>query len=87
MCNLFVEESRFDRKGFEMIEYIDRYFHLLGAVDSLGYIFIINVKQAFNEPVVTLKVQFSQMFASLKMGGMDIGLALQVGFMPRALLS
>jgi hypothetical protein len=58
------------------------------AVDSLGYIFdLIGIKQASNEPVVTLKVLFSQVFASLKMGGMDIGLALQVGFMLRALLS
>jgi hypothetical protein len=60
VCNLFDEESRFDGKGFEMIEYIDKYFHPSGAVDSLGYIFnLIDIKQAPNDPVVTLKVQFS----------------------------
>ncbi len=65
-----------------MIEYINKYFHPSGAVDSLGYIFnLINIKQALNKPVVTLKAQFSQVFASLKMGGVDIWLVLQVGFM------
>ncbi len=88
MHNLFVEESRFVRKGFEMIEYINKFFNPSGAVDSLGYIFdLIDIKQASNEPVVTLKAHFSQVFASLKMGGVDIRLALQVGFMLRALLS
>jgi hypothetical protein len=43
--------------------------------------------QASNEPVVTLKMRFSQVFASLKMGGVNIGLVLQVGFMLPALLS
>ncbi len=44
--DLFVEESRIDGKGFKMIEYIDKYCHLLGAVDSLGYIFdLIEIKQ------------------------------------------
>ncbi len=56
MRDLFVKESRFDGKGFEMIEDINKYFHPLGAVDSLGCIFdLINIKQASNEPVVTLK--------------------------------
>jgi hypothetical protein len=86
--NFFVEESRFDGKGFKMIEYIDKYFNPSGAVNSLGYIFdLIDIKQASNKLVVSLKVHFSRVFASLKMGGMDIGLALQVGFMLRALLS
>ncbi len=31
--------------------------------------------------MVTLKARFSRVFTSLKMGGVDIGLALQVGFM------
>jgi hypothetical protein len=54
--DLFVEESRFDGKGFEMIEYINKYFHPSGAVDSLGYIYDhMDIKQASNEPVVTLK--------------------------------
>jgi hypothetical protein len=71
-----------------MIEYINKYFNPLGAVNSFFYIFdIIDIKQASNKPVVTLKAWFSQVFASLKMGGVDIGLALQVGFMLSALLS
>jgi hypothetical protein len=37
--------------------------------------------------VVSLRACFSRVFASLKMGGMDIGSALQVGFMLRSLLS
>jgi hypothetical protein len=58
--DLFVEESRFDRKGFKMIEYISKYLHLSGVVNSLGYIFdLINIKQASNELVVTLKACFS----------------------------
>jgi hypothetical protein len=77
--DLFVEESRFDGKGFKMIENIDKYFNLSSAVNSLGYIFdLIDIKQASNEPVVTLKARFSQVFASLKMGGVDIRLALQL---------
>jgi hypothetical protein len=86
--DLFVEEYRFDGKGFKKVEYIDKFFHPLGAVDSLAYIFdLIDIKQASDELVVTLKAQFSQVFASLKMGGVDIGSALQVAFMLRALLS
>ncbi len=88
MCNLFVVESWFDGKGFQMIEYIDKNFNLSGAVDSLGYIFyLINIKQASDKPVVALKARISQVFASLKMRGINIGLALQVGFMLWALLS
>jgi hypothetical protein len=45
MRKLFVEESWFDRKGFKMIEYINKYFNLLGAVNSHRYIFdLINIK-------------------------------------------
>jgi hypothetical protein len=58
--NLFVEESRFDRKGFKMIEYINKYFNPSSAVDSLGHIFdLINIKQASDNPVVILKACFS----------------------------
>jgi hypothetical protein len=39
VSNLFVEESRFDGKGFEMIAHIDQHFNPSGAIDSLGYIF------------------------------------------------
>jgi hypothetical protein len=75
VCNLFVEKSMFGRKGFEMIEYIDKYFNPSGAVNFLGYIFdLINIKQVSDKPVVTLKACFSRVFASLKMGGVDIGL-------------
>jgi hypothetical protein len=86
--DLFVEESRFDRKGVKVIEYINKYFHLSDAVKSHGNIFyLIDIKQASYELVVTLKARFSQVFASLKTGGMDIRLALQVGFMLCTLLS
>ncbi len=37
--------------------------------------------------MVSLKAQFSRVFAILKMGGISINLALQVGFMLRAFLS
>jgi hypothetical protein len=54
--NLFVEESQFDGKGFKMIENINMYFNPSVAVDSLGYIFdLIDIKQASDKPVVTLK--------------------------------
>jgi hypothetical protein len=88
MSDLFVEESRFDGKGFEMITYIDAHFNPSGAVDSLGYIFdLINIKQVPEESVVTLKARFSRVFALLKMGGISIDLTLQVGFMLRSLRS
>ena len=46
VSDLFVEESRFDGKGFEMIAHIDHHFNLLGTVDSLGYIFdLIDIKK------------------------------------------
>jgi hypothetical protein len=86
--DLFVEESCFDEKGFEMIDYINKHFNPSGAVDSLGYIFnLIDIKQEPDEPLVTLRVRFLHVFASLKMRGMDIASALQVGFMLRAFLS
>jgi hypothetical protein len=86
--DLFMEESRFDGKGFEMLDYIDKHFNRSGAVDLLGYIFdLIDIKQGVDKPVVTLQVHFSRVFALLKMGGVDIELALQVGFMLRSPLS
>ncbi len=87
MHDLFVEESCFDGKGFEMLNYIEKHFNLSSAIDLLGYIFdLIDIKQGADEPVVTLRVRFSRIFALLKMGGVDIGSALQVGFMLRSLL-
>jgi hypothetical protein len=56
ISDLFVEESRFDGKGFKMIEHIDKYFDPSGAVDSLGHIFyLIDIKQTQDESVITLK--------------------------------
>jgi len=47
ISDLFVEESRFDGKGFEMIAHIDKYFNPSGTVDSLSHIFdLIDIKQA-----------------------------------------
>ncbi len=88
MSDLFVKEFHFDSKGFKMIAYINAHFNPSGAVDSLGYIFnMIDIKQAPEELVVTLKACFSRVFASLKMGGISIDASLQVGFMLRALRS
>jgi hypothetical protein len=82
VSNLFVGETCFDGKGFERIDHINCHFHPSGAVDALGYIFdLINIKQKANEPVISLKAHFSQSFSSLKMGGISIDTALQVGFM------
>jgi hypothetical protein len=39
------------------------------------------------ESVVTLKARFSHLFSALKMGGINIDSALQVGFMPHLLLA
>ena len=87
ISDLFVEESQFDGKGFEMIDHIDKYFNPSGTVDSLSHIFdLIDIKQAPAESVITLKARFSRVFASLKMGGVSIDSALQVGFMLRSLL-
>jgi hypothetical protein len=69
-----------------MIEHIDKYFNPSGTVDSLSHIFdLIDIKQAQDESVITLKARFSRVFARLKMGGVAIDSALQVGFMLRAL--
>jgi hypothetical protein len=88
MSNLFVKESQFNGKGFEMIAYIKAHINPLGAVDSLGYIFdLINIRQAVDESIVTLKAQFTHFFVSLKMGGISIDSALQVRFMLCALCS
>ncbi len=88
ISDLFVEESQFDGKVFKMIKHIDKYFNPSGTVDSLSYIFnLINIKQALDESVITLKALFSPLFASLKLGGIAINSALQVGFMLCALLS
>jgi hypothetical protein len=58
-----------------------------GAVNLLGYTFdLIDIKQKDNKPVVSLKVHFLQAFSLLKMGGISINSALQVGFMICALL-
>jgi hypothetical protein len=88
VSDLFVEEHLFDGKGFEMIAHIDQHFNPSGAVDSLSYIFnLIDIKQTEQESVVTLKARFSTAFSTLKMGGIGIASALQVGFMLHALLS
>ena len=88
VSDLFVEEHRFNGKGFKMIAHIDQHFNPSGAVDSLGYIFnLINIKQIEQESAVTLKACFSKAFSALKMGGIGIDSALQVGFMLCALLS
>ena len=64
-----------------MITHIDKYFNLSGMVDSLSHIFdLIDIIQAHDESVITLKAWFSSLFASHKMGGITIDLALQVGF-------
>ncbi len=70
-----------------MIAHIDQHFNPSDAVDSLGYIFdLIDIKQLDQESVITLKARFSTVFSNLKMGGIRIDSALQVGFMLRALL-
>jgi hypothetical protein len=59
-----------------------------GAVNSLGYIFQqIEAKQGADEPVITLKARFSHLFASLKIGGVNINPPLEVSFILRSLLS
>jgi hypothetical protein len=61
---------------------------LSGAVNSLSYIFgLINIKQASDKSVITLKAWLCRLFASLKLGGVAINPALQVRFMLWALLS
>jgi hypothetical protein len=88
VSDMFVKMPKFDGKGFEMLAYIDSHFNPSGAVDSLSHIFdLINIKQNDDEPVVSLKACFSRVFLSLKMGGISIDSAVQVGFMLCALLS
>ncbi len=88
ISDLFVENPQFNQKGFKIIACIDQYFHPLGAVDSLGYIFqLIDIMQGANEPVITLKVRFSCLFVLLKMGVINIEPPFQVGFMLCSLLS
>ncbi len=71
-----------------MITDIDQHFNPSGAVDSLTYIFhLINIRQTDQESVITLKAWFSCLFTALKMGGININSALQIGFMLQALLS
>ncbi len=73
VSDLFVEERRFDGKGFEMIAHTDHHINPFGAVDSLGYIVdLINIKQLDQESIVTLKARFSGLFSALKMGGIGI---------------
>jgi hypothetical protein len=56
ISDLFVKNPQFDQKGFKMIAHIDQYFHPLGAVDSLGYIFqLIDLIQGTDELVIILK--------------------------------
>jgi hypothetical protein len=79
MSNLFVEESQFDSKGFEMIACIKTHFNPLGAVDFLGYIFDLNnIRQARDESIVTLKAQFLHVFCFSQNGGISIDSTLQV---------
>ena len=87
VLDLFVEESCFDGKGFEMISHIDQHFNPSGAVDSLGHIFdLSDIKQLEQESVITLKARFLKVLSALKMGGISIDSALHVGFMLGALL-
>jgi hypothetical protein len=69
VSDLFIEESCFNGKGFEMIAHIDQHFNPSNAVDSLGYIFdLIDIKQLDQESVITLKARFLMVFSNLKMG-------------------
>ncbi len=79
---------KFYGKGFKMLAHINNHFNPSCAVDMLIHIFdLIDLKKKGNKPVVSLKAQFLQVFLSLKMGGIFIDSALQVGFMLCALLS
>ena len=87
VSDLFVEESCLDGKEFEMIAHIDQHFNPSGAVDSLGYVFdLIDIKQLDQESVITLKAHVLTVFCNLKMGGISIDSALQLGFMLCVLL-
>ncbi len=88
ISNLFVKNPAFDGKGFEMIDPIEKDVNPLGAIDFLGYIFqLINIKQKADEEVISIKAHLLRLFASLKMGGVNIDSAVQFGFMLWALLS
>ncbi len=88
VSNLFVEDRYFDGRGFDMITHIDQHFNLLGVDDSLGYIFdLVEIRQSDKGWVVTLKTRISCLFSALKMGGINIDSALQVGFMQCSLLA
>ncbi len=77
ILDLVVEMPKFNGKGFEMLAHINNHFNPSGAVDTLNHIFdLINLKQKQDEPVVSLKVRFSRVFLSLKMGGISIDSAL-----------
>jgi hypothetical protein len=66
----FVEESQYDGKGFKMIDHINKYFNPSGAVNSLGYIFdLIDIKQASDKSVITLKAWLSCLFGISQTGG------------------
>jgi hypothetical protein len=68
----FVEMLEFNRKGFEMLAYINSHFNPSGAVNSLSHIFhLIDIKQKDDKPVISIKARFSRVFLSLKMGGIS----------------
>ncbi len=55
VSDLFVSETKFDGKGFEWLEYIDRHFHPSWAVNLLRYIFdLIDIKQKDDKLIVSL---------------------------------
>jgi hypothetical protein len=88
VLDLFVKMPEFECKGFKMLAYINNHFNPSATVDTLSSIFdLINLKQKEDKQVVSLKARFSRVFATLKMGGISINSALQVGFMLHALLS
>ncbi len=87
ISDISIENPQFDCQCFKMIAHINQYFHPSRAVDSLGYIFqLIVIKQGVDKPVIMLKAHLSCLFASLKMGGVNIDPPLQVRFMLRSLL-
>ena len=56
ILDLFVEESRFEGKGFKMIAHIGKYFNPSSTVNSRRHIFdLIDIKQAQDKSVITLK--------------------------------
>jgi hypothetical protein len=88
ISDIFVCKTKFDGKDFERIKHIEQHVHPSGAVDSLGYIFnLIDIKKKDDKPVISLKACFLMAFSLIKMGGINIKSALQVGSMLCALLS